>query len=124
MQVPLQITVRDMPHSDALDARIREKAAKLSEFDPNITSCRVTVEESRKHHRQGRHFQVAVDVRVPGKELVANRSHDEDVYVALRDAFDAMKRQVEENLRVKRGFVKTHASAPRGGAEAPQGEPE
>jgi len=124
MQVPLQITVRDMAHSDALDARIREKAAKLSEFDPNITSCRVTVEESRKHHRQGRHFQVAVDVRVPGKELVANRSHDEDVYVALRDAFDAMKRQVEENLRVKRGFVKTHASAPRGRAEVPQGEPE
>jgi ribosomal subunit interface protein len=122
MQVPLQITVRDMPHSEALDARIRDKAAKLSEFDPNITSCRVTVEESRKHHRQGRHFQVVVDVRVPGKELVANRSHDEDVYVALRDAFDAMKRQVEENLRVKRGFVKTHAAAPQAAPEVPQGE--
>ncbi len=124
MQVPLQITVRDMPHSDALDARIREKAAKLSEFDSNITSCRVTIEESRKHHRQGRHFQVAIDVRVPGKELVANRSHDEDVYVALRDAFDAMKRQVEEHLRVKRGFVKKHASVAQAAPEALQGEPE
>jgi ribosomal subunit interface protein len=124
MQVPLQITVRDMPHSEALDARIRDKAAKLAEFDPNITSCRVTIEESRKHHRQGRHFQVVVDVRVPGKELVANRSHDEDVYVALRDAFDAIKRQVEENLRVRRGFVKTHASVPQGVPEVPQGESE
>lgn len=117
MQVPLQITVRDMPHSEALDERIRGKAAKLAEFDSSITSCRVTVEEAGKHHRQGRQFQVVVDVRVPGKELVANRS-DEDAYVALRDAFDAMKRQVEEHLRVKRGFVKTHAHA----APAPEEE--
>ena len=28
MQVPLQITVRDMAHSEALDERIRTKAAK------------------------------------------------------------------------------------------------
>ncbi len=106
MQVPLQITVRDMPHSEALDARIRDKAAKLAEFHPNITSCRVTVEESRKHHRQGRHFQVIVDVRVPGKELVANRDHDEDVYVALREAFGAVRRQLEEYIRASRDFVK------------------
>ena len=109
MQVPLQITLPDRGHSEAVDERTRGKAAKLSEFDPNITSCRVTVEESGKHHRQGRQFSVGVDVRVPGKELVVSQS-DEDVYVALRDAFDAMKRQVEENLRVKRGFVKTHAA--------------
>ena len=102
MQMPLQITVRDMAHSEALDARIREKAAKLSEFHSNITSCRVTVEESRKHHRQGRHFQVSFDVCVPGRELLANMAHDEDVYVALRDAFDAIKRQLDHLVRVKR----------------------
>lgn len=51
MQIPLQIAVRDMPHSEALDERIRAKAAKLAEFHPNITSCRVTVEQSRKHHQ-------------------------------------------------------------------------
>ena len=113
MQKPLQITVRDMPHSEALDARIREKAAKLSEFHPNITSCKVTVEESRKHHRQGRHFQVIVDVRVPGRELVANRDHDEDVYVALREAFTAVRRQLEEYVRASRDFAR-----PAGTAEA------
>ena len=96
MQVPLQITVRDMPHSEALDARIRDKAAKLGEFHPNITSCRVAVEELHKHQQQGRQFQVSVDVRVPGREIVANRAQDEDVYVALRDAFDAATRQLQE----------------------------
>jgi len=110
MQVPLQITVRDFPQSEALEARIREKAAKLGEFHPRMTSCRVTVEELHKHHQQGRHFQVSLDVRVPGSEIVVNRAHHEDVYVALRDAFDAVKRRLEEVPRVKRG----HARA-RGG---------
>jgi ribosomal subunit interface protein len=106
MQTPVQITVRDVPHSDALDTRIRDKAAKLEEFHPRITSCRVTVEELHKHHHQGRHFQVNVDVRVPGREVVANRAHAEDVYVALRDAFDAAKRQLDEIVRLKRVDIK------------------
>ena len=96
MQTPLQITVRGMPHSDALDLRIREKAGKLEEFNPRITSCRVTIEETNKHQQQGREFQVGIDVRVPGKEIVVNRVHAEDAYVALRDAFDAAKRQIDE----------------------------
>lgn len=108
MQVPIQITIRDFAHSEALEARIREKAAKLEEFHPRITGCRVIVEELHKHHHQGRHFQVSVDVRVPGKEVVANRAHHEDAYVALRDAFDAAKRQIEEIVRLKRGDVKVH----------------
>ncbi len=118
MQTPVQITVRDMPHSEALDARIHEKAARLAEFHPNITSCRVVVEEVGKQHRQGRGFSVSIDVRVPGKELVASKSGD-DVYVALREAFDAIKRQIEDHLRVQRGFVKAHAGSP-----PPDTEPE
>lgn len=101
MQTPLQITIRGIPHSDALDSRIREKAAKLEEFHPRITSCRVTVEEIKKHQQQGREFQVGIDVRVPGKEVVINRMHAEDVYVALRDAFDAAKRQIDELAQTK-----------------------
>src|SRR3990170_2015376 len=106
MQVPLQITVRDFPQSEALEARIREKAAKLEEFHPRITSCRIAVEELRKHHQQGRHFQVSLDVRMPGRKVVVNHMHDEDVYVALRDAFDAAKRQLEEVAPLKRGDVR------------------
>lgn len=108
MQVPLQITIRDVQHSEALEARIREKATKLESFHPRIMSCRVTVEESQKHKTQGKHFHVSVDVRVPGKEVVANRDHHEDVYVALRDAFDSARRQLEELARLQRGDVKTH----------------
>jgi ribosomal subunit interface protein len=108
METPLQITVRDVPHSPALDARIRDKAARLEEFHPRITSCRVTVEESSKHRHQGRQFTVRIDLCVPGREIAVTREHHEDVFVALRDAFDAAKRQLEDVVREKRGDVKVH----------------
>jgi len=114
MQIPLQITMRDMDRSDALDTTIQEHAAKLEQFHSRITRCRVTVEQMRKHHQQGHHFAVRIDLRVPGREIVATRDHDEDVYVALRDAFDSAKRQLEESAREMRGDVKAHAPAVHG----------
>jgi len=108
MQIPLQITIKGVPHSDALDAGIREKAAKLEEFHPRITRCHVTVEESGKHQHQGRRFAVRIDLRVPGREIAVTHEHHEDVFVALRDAFDAAKRQLEDVVREKRGDVKVH----------------
>jgi len=103
MQIPLQITVRHMARSDALDARIRDQAAKLEEFHPNLISCRVTVEGIDRHQTQGRQFQVRVDARVPGREIAASRDQNEDVYVALRDAFAAMARQLEEIAQLNEG---------------------
>src|SRR5574337_1994541 len=108
MQVPLQIRIHNFPHSEALEAHIREKVAKLEEFHPNITSCHVSVEEIGKHHHQGNEFRVGVDLRGPGREIVANRDHHEDVYVALRDAFDAVRRELEDVARLDRGQVKSH----------------
>jgi ribosomal subunit interface protein len=108
MQVPLQITMHGMERSEALDADIRERVAKLEQFHPRMMSCRVLVEETRKHHQQGRQFTIRVDARVPGKEVVVTRDHHEDIYVALRDAFDSVKRQLEEVVREKRGDVKVH----------------
>ena len=115
MEIPLRITVHDMPRSEALETRIRQKVAELERFHPRITSCRVTLNEFRKHHHQGRQFEVCVDVRVPGHaEIVSNRHHHEDVYVALRDAFASTTRQLEEVIREKRGEVKMHEAPQEG----------
>ncbi|MBI2286962.1 MAG: ribosome-associated translation inhibitor RaiA [Nitrosomonadales bacterium] len=108
MQIPLQITIRDVEHSEALEAHIRGKVEKLEEFFKHITSCRVVVEVPHKHHHQGKQFNVRIDIGVPGSEIVVNRDHAEDIYVALRDAFDAAKRQLEDYARKIRGDVKTH----------------
>ena len=108
MQRPLQITVRDVPHSEALEEHIREKAAKLEQLYHHITGCKVTVEMPHKHHHQGREFKVSIDISVPGHEIVVNHDHNEDVYLALRDAFDKAKRQLEDFGRKQRGETKHH----------------
>ena len=108
MQLPLQITIRDIDQSEALETHIRDKAKKLDEFFDRIMSCRVVVEVPHKHHHQGKHFNVRIDIGVPGSEIVVNRDHAEDVYVALRDAFDAARRQLEDYARKLHGNVKAH----------------
>ncbi|NDP47870.1 MAG: ribosome-associated translation inhibitor RaiA [Sulfuriferula multivorans] len=108
MKTPLQITFRDIEQSDALEAHIREKADKLETFFEPIMSCRVVVEMPHQHKQQGKFFNVRIDIGVPGKEIVVNRDKHEDVYVALRDGFDAAKRQLDDYSRRLRGDTKTH----------------
>lgn len=114
MQIPLQITFHHLPHSDALEARIRERAAALEAFFPHIVSCRVVADEESRHKHQGRIFTLHVDLHIPGHELAVTREHHEDPFVAVRDAFDSLRRQLEDHARVIRGDVKNHAPERRG----------
>ncbi|QKT04879.1 HPF/RaiA family ribosome-associated protein [Ectothiorhodospiraceae bacterium 2226] len=113
MQIPLQVTFRNMDTPPALEADVREKAAKLDEFCPDIMSCRVVVEAQHKHHHAGNLYHVRVDLTVPGRELVVSRERDqhhahEDPYVAVRDAFDAARRQLQDYEHRRQRHVKRH----------------
>jgi len=119
MQLPLQISYRGMQSSAAIDALVREKAAKLEQFHPRIVSCRVVIEQPARHKQQGKPFVVHIDLKVPGGEIAVNRDHDEDVYVALRDAFDAARRKLEDFVREQRGDVKHHEPTPPARGETP-----
>ena len=118
MRIPLQITIRHMAHSHALTTRIREDVGELSGFYPDIVSCRVVIEQRDRHQSQGRSFNVRIALGVPGQELIVNHDHDEDVYVALRDALASLTRRLEDFARRQRGAVKKHESVP-GGKAAP-----
>lgn len=101
MQLPLQITFRDIPHSDALEQAVREKASKLEQYSDHITSCRVVIEAPHKHQHKGHHYQVKLDIMVPGREIVVKRDPGdndahEDAYVAIRNAFEAAGRQLRD----------------------------
>lgn len=109
MQQPLELRFIGMERSDAVEQAAREKAARLDQFRPDIMTCRVTIELSDKHRHQGRTFSVRIDVTVPDHELTVDHQHDEDVYLALRDAFDAMKRQLQDAMRRAQGHVKQHS---------------
>jgi ribosomal subunit interface protein len=98
MQVPLQITFRNIEKSEALAARIRNDSVKLERIHPHINRFRVSIQEMRRHHARGRPFEVMIEVRMPGRELAATKE-DEDVYVAMREAFAAVRRQLEDAAR-------------------------
>ena len=111
--IPLQITFRDMEHSEAIEANVRKKAEKLDRFSDHLMSCRVVIEAPHRHRQKGKLYSVGVDLSVVGSELVVthegplNHAH-EDVYVAIRDSFDAAIRQLEDYERKRRGKVKSH----------------
>lgn len=116
MPIPLQIVFRNLASSDTVESAIREKFERLNRFHDHIISCRVWVEAPHRHHHKGQHFEVRVEVTVPGGEILAMRNPDqrsthEDVYVAVRDAFDAVKRQLLDRRRRERGEIKPHPAA-------------
>ncbi|HZY31178.1 MAG TPA: HPF/RaiA family ribosome-associated protein, partial [Candidatus Methylomirabilis sp.] len=112
MQLPLEVTLRDISPSEAIEAYIQERAARLELFYDRIMSCRVVVEAPVRHHRKGGPYKVRIDLTVPGDELVINRQVDEDLYVAIRDAFHAARRRLEDHARRQRGAVKVHEASP------------
>jgi ribosomal subunit interface protein len=120
MQSPLQITFEEVRHSDAVEARIREEVDKLEQFYDRITSMRVVVDRPQHRHKKGDTFQIRIHITVPGaadiaisREPAENGAH-EDVYVTIRDAFKAARRQLQELARRRQGQVKDHELAPHG----------
>ena len=108
MKTPLKITMRDFPHSEALDAHIRSKVEKLEKTLANIISCHVVVTMPHKHKHQGKLYNVRIEVNVPSNQIVVNHDQHEDVYVALRDAFDAAKRQLDDYMHRLSRQTKDH----------------
>ena len=119
MKLPLQITFRNLEPTESLEADIRKKAEKLDIFHEQIMSCRVVLEANHNHKHHGNLYHLIIDIKVPGGEIVVSKdSHDkhshEDVYVAIRDAFDAARRQLEDRNRRQKQVVKTHEPPPHG----------
>ncbi len=108
MNIPLQITTRDIDLTDAIRADIVEKAGKLDKFCGGIMRCKVTIESPRRHQHEGKLYSVHIYMTVPGAELVVKRELDKDLYVAIRDAFRDTRRKLEDFVREQRGEVKSH----------------
>jgi ribosomal subunit interface protein len=114
MQVPLEISTRWIDLSPPLEAELRKRAGRLERHSDRITSCRIAVERpTGNHHQEGGPFRVRVDITVPGSELVANKEAEE-LFAAVREAFDAAERQVETWSQRRRGDVKTPVLPPEG----------
>jgi len=124
MQVPLEISTRLIQLSPALEADLHKRASRLERYYDRITSCRIALERPSNHHHEGGPYRVRLDITVPGAELVAAKEA-EDLNTAIRDAFQAAERQVEDFSERRRGYVKAPAGseiefAEEQGIEGPQ----
>jgi len=113
MLLPLQITFRHMEPLPALEARVRELAAKLEKFSKHMVRCHIVLEPPAHHQHQGFLYDFMIDITLPDEQIAIRHSHPadhahEDPYVALRDAFRAARRRLEDYERKRRHDVKTH----------------
>ena len=112
MELPLQITFHSLQRSDAIAGHVRNRARKLEKFFDRIHFCRVAIEAPHHHRTKGNEYRVRVEVSVPGQQLVVTRGDGDhgaygDVYAAIRDAFDAMRRQLEDYAALLRHNART-----------------
>jgi cold shock CspA family protein/ribosome-associated translation inhibitor RaiA len=137
MQLPVEITLRHVPCAHLIEADIRQRVARLDRYYDRIMSCRVLVERTHRHHVDGTHFHVRIDLGVPGGEIIVSRASSlhrtaQDIdqererkqnevdpvhkyaRVAVREAFDIARRRLQDYARRQRGAVKVHETPQHG----------
>ena len=119
--IPLQIAFEGgLEESPAMRARIEKEAAKLDRFAGHILGCHVAVIGRSGRRRHGDLFAVRLRITRAGLgDVVIDRNPDEDhahedVYVAIRDAFNAARRRLQDRERRSGGQVKRHEPQPHG----------
>lgn len=106
MQKKLQIVFRGIDQSDAIQDVIHKKVEKLERVYDNITSCRVVLDAPHKHHHKGKIFQVTVSTSTPDGDLTIN-GDKEDIYIAIRDAFNATNRQLNAFHEKRKSYLRS-----------------
>lgn len=107
MPIPIRITFRDIDPSEAVEAKVQKRAARLEKFADRATALNVIV--AAPHARcqgpthKGKLFHVTLELALPGGEVVVHKGEDgnhahEDVYVAIRDAFEALERRARDHF--------------------------
>ena len=113
MQIEPSVRIQNLPNAPAIQARILRSVKRLERFSDRITACRVALSASRRH-RHGETVRVRIDLTVPGEEIVVDHDAGLDpahaqVDLAIRDAFKAARRRLQDHVRRIRGDVKLHA---------------
>jgi ribosomal subunit interface protein len=114
MYFPVQITIRDIPPTDSITAHIKKKCEKLQHYFDRITACRIIVSLPQKNQHQGKLYNVRIELSVPKEEITVTRIKDENLFVAIRQAFSAATRRLRNYVRKLRGDIKSHEGLTHG----------
>lgn len=113
MSIDPVITWRNMPHSEAVDAIVRERFAAIARLEPRLIRGRVVFDAPHKRRVSGRGFDVRIHLELPGPDIDVARSvrqgeAADDVLRAVNAAFSALERRLKERRREKGGKEVKH----------------
>lgn len=108
-----QITFLDFPESDSVWLAVQKRVEKLERFFERIIRCEVVVSCPHRHRHSDRLYHVQIYVFLPGDDIIINRNSQQnethrDIYIAIRDAFNAAERVLKDKLKKVRHEIKTH----------------
>lgn len=114
-EIPINIVSRDFELTDSIKSAVSKNVANLETFFDRIIRCEVAISSPHHHHHRGRIYHIRIVLDVPGRNIVVSRESEkdgshEDIYVALRDAFKAAGRQLQDHVKKLRREVKNHES--------------
>ena len=113
MTAIIQLSFRNMDPVPSAEAQVRARVAELEQLSDRVSACRVVLDAAHRHPRQGRIYDVHIELSVPNGPIVVTRNPGEDhaheeLSVAIRDAFDAARRRLQDHMRRMDGATKPH----------------
>jgi len=112
--LPIDISFQDIPHSKAVEEAVTHQVNHLGRICDQITRCRVSLALEARHQQQGRPFSAHIGVTMPHHAPISSKASDEDVYVALREAFAQLERMVAETVQKHRPRADQHGDQTAG----------
>ena len=105
-----QIVFHNIDQSTSVSYAVNKRISKLQRFCSRILTGRVVLDSPHNNHYKGKVYSVGLEIHTPSKEIRVNQEqHDnhahENLYVAIRDAFNAAERQlkaVDKKRRIER----------------------
>ena len=114
MAIPLELNFKNFERSEFIEKKVKERCERLESMCDEITHCHVVLTAVHRHQNRGMHYEVHVELRVPGSGFAVTKDSgtseaQEDFYVALRDAFDVLERHITQWKEKRRHDAKAHS---------------
>lgn len=120
MKIAPEITYRDVRKTEALETLVEQQIAKLERYCNYMNSCRVSIEKTHDRPSSGSPYRVRIDITLPPNHELAvahnpgEAKQYEPVETVIREAFEAARRQVVEQVERQREYdtAKTNSQQP------------
>jgi len=109
MKSPVIVSFRRLAPSAGVASRARELGQRLQQLESQITACHITIQSEINGPANESGYTVHVHLSLPSAVVHADSMQhlgvaQRDVYVALHDAFEDARRQLDR-LRLGRGAI-------------------